>query len=1023
MNRSTHKDSGDGRRPDPLPLTDLLKALDRVSSSIGVDDSLLITDVCDNPEHVGPGALFVAIRGKNHNGHDSISAAQNRGAAATVVQRGELDEPELAALAIPAIEVDDTRAALSPLVTALYREPAAQMTMVGITGTNGKTTVSYLIEQSLRALGVQTGVLGTVEYRYYNRDQLRITCPAPLTTPDPVTLQKMLREMADSGVTHVIMEASSHALQQQRLGSMQFDLSIFTNLSQDHLDYHLSMDDYFAAKCLLFTKHTRPDGMVVVTEQPEAPITPNPSLQVAELCRSLALDTLVCGESDACDLKLVGPETSINGVTCRFVDQKGRGYRISSRLIGRFNITNLMTAFTGLISLGHDPDRCAGLVAEAAGAPGRIEPIRLAESPGGRPTVIVDYAHTPDALEKVLAALKEIEHRRLICVFGCGGDRDQEKRNQMGEIAGRMVDSVIVTDDNPRREDPAAIRAAIVQGVAASGLVQRSPDWIEQRKAGERGFVEIGDRTTAIHLAVTCSKTEDVVLIAGKGHENYQIIGTEKRFFDDTLCAQQSSLSWNLASVAEAAKGKVVCEKEVTTFGAVSTDTRTIGADDIFVALKGEMFDGHDFLPAALENGAGCLVLDNAEGLADRSVCCVQVDDTLEALGDLANYQLNRVRNIASPITIGLTGSCGKTTVKEMAAVIFKRRWPDRPDRPPGRVLKTEGNFNNLIGLPLSLLPVSVQHRVLVLEMGMNSPGEIARLAAIGDPDICCITNVHQAHLEGLGSIAGVAAAKGELFAQSRPDSIHVVNLDDEHVVELSLKFSNNTVGYGVTESGLSRNPEVWAEDIVADDNGHLSLVLHVGQAHRRLTLRVPGLHNSSNCCAAAAIAHAAGIDFMDIVEGLENFRGSSKRMERLTSPGGLKILNDSYNANPASMASGLRTLGGLPARNRMAVLGDMLELGNSSDDLHRSVGTVAAQSDLAFLALVGKFADQIRQGAMISGMDPGRIRVFDDKSLVIDWIEELVRESRLDGGDWLLVKASRGVALDTVIDQIMERC
>lgn len=1023
MNMNTNREPVTRLRPEPLPLIDLIGALDYEAVTARDDDSLLITSVFDNPATIVPGSLFVAIKGKNHNGHDSIGEARDRGAAAVVVQRGELDEPELAALGIPVIVVDDTRAALSPLVTALYRDPAAEMTMVGITGTNGKTTVSYLIEQSLRALGVQTGVIGTVEYRYYTRDQLLITCPAPLTTPDPVTLQKMLREMADSGVTHVIMEASSHALQQLRLGSMQFDLSIFTNLSQDHLDYHLTMGDYFAAKSRLFATHTRADGMVVVTEQPESEITPNPSLQVAELCRSLAIDTILCGESDDCEVKLVGPETSINGVTCRFVDQEGRGYRITSPLIGRFNITNLLTAFSALVSLGYAPDQCAKLVAQAQGAPGRIEPIRLAERPGGQPTVIVDYAHTPDALEKVLTALNEIEHHRLVCVLGCGGDRDQSKRGLMGRIAGGLADTVIVTDDNPRTEDPAAIRGAIVAGVAASGLVQRSRDWLGQEKDTEKGFVEIGDRAAAIHSAVTRSRPGDIVLIAGKGHENYQIIGTEKRFFDDTLWAQQASLSWNLSNVAEATGGKVVYQKEAATFGAISTDTRTVGESDIFVALQGEVYDGHDFIPAALEKGVGCLVVEHPEGVSEGNASMVQVNDTLEALGDLANYRLNRVRGIARPITVGLTGSCGKTTVKEMVAAIFNSRWPERPDRPSERVLKTAGNFNNLIGLPLSLLPVSTHHRALVLEMGMNSPGEIARLAKIGDPDICCITNVHQAHLEGLGSLEGVAAAKGELFEQSRPDSIHAVNLDDEHVVRLSERFSNRTIGYAVTEMGMSRSPQVWAEHCVADDHGNLSFVLHVGEEHRRLTLQVPGLHNGSNCCAAAAIAQAAGVEFEAIVAGLERFRAASKRMERLTSPQGLKILNDSYNANPASMASGLRTLGDLPARSRMAVLGDMLELGSASDDLHRSVGTVAAQTDLAFLALVGNFADQIRQGAMISGMDPERIKVFEDKSLVIDWIEELVQAARLGPGDWLLVKASRGVALDTVVDQLMERC
>ncbi|MGI9536118.1 MAG: UDP-N-acetylmuramoyl-tripeptide--D-alanyl-D-alanine ligase, partial [Desulfocapsaceae bacterium] len=703
-------------------------------------------------------------------------------------------------------------------------------------------------------------------------------------------------------------------------------------------------------------------------------------------------------------------------------DNKGQHYRIESPLIGRFNVSNLLAAFSALTALGYEADQCEELLGRAAGAPGRIEPIRVADKPGGQPTVIVDYAHTPDALEKVLGALKALEYERLICVFGCGGNRDESKRLLMGEIAARSADITIVTDDNPREEEPVEIRRAIIEGISRTGMVQRSLEWLDQHTPGEQGYIEIDGRDAAIDAALTRSGKGDIVLIAGKGHEDYQIVGRESRFFDDKLCAQRSSLVWDLETVTAAIGGTVALSKGGTLFADISTDTRTIGNNDIFVALQGDLFDGHNFLDKAVENGARCLIISDAHQISG-DISCVQVEDTLAALGNLARYRLDRVREISNPVVVGLTGSCGKTTVKDMTGAIFNNRWPDRLDRPSGRVLKTAGNFNNLIGLPLSLLPVSVHHRALVLEMGMNSPGEIAELARIGDPDICCITNVHQAHLEGLGSIEGVASAKGELFEQSRPESVHVVNFDDEHIVRLSEKYSRSKIGFAVSAEGVARGAEVRAENVAADDNGHLSFTLHIGEQSRDLTIRVPGLHNVSNCCAAAAIARAAGIDFASIISGLEQFRSSSNRMERLTSPLGLKILNDSYNANPASMASGLRTLGGLSARNRMAILGDMLELGEASGDLHRSIGNVAAQSDLSFLALVGEFADQIRQGAQASGMDPDRIRVFTDKQNVIDWIEELIKASRLRPEDWLLVKASRGLALDTVVDQIMERC
>ncbi len=1021
MNSIAHISRGTERNYS-IPLAELLVSLSGWVSTRLIDDSVIIAGLCDDSRAAGPSSLFVAIKGDKHDGHRSIAEAVQRGALAVVVERGAIEQEDLSTLEIAVIEVVDSRAALAPLASAFYRHPASEMTMVGITGTNGKTTVCYLIEQTLRQLGVQTGVIGTVEYRYDLGNGRSIREPAPLTTPDPLTLQNVLRKMADSGVSHVIMEASSHALQQHRLGSTEFDLGVFTNLSQDHLDYHQTMSDYFAAKRRLFTHHMRSGGTVVVVEQSSRVDGENRSAELAELCRSLPLITVVCGEAENCDVRLVDHTASLAGVRCEIADNKGQHYQIESSLIGRFNISNLLAAFSALSALGYEADRWAEFLGRAAGAPGRIEPLLLADKPGGQPTVIVDYAHTPDALEKVLGALKSLEHERLICVFGCGGNRDESKRPLMGAIAARLADIVIVTDDNPREEEPAAIRKAVIEGITPTGLKQRSAEWLNRSEPGEQGYLEIGGRGAAIHAALTRSGEDDIVLIAGKGHEDYQLVGRETRFFDDKLCAQQSSLAWDLETVAAATGGEVARTAAISHFRDISTDTRTIVDNDIFVALQGELFDGHKFLDNAVENGARCLVVSDVQQ-NNRDVSCVQVADTLTALGNLARYRLDRVREISRPVVVGLTGSCGKTTVKDMTGAIFNYRWPNRPDRPADRVLKTAGNLNNLIGLPLSLLPVSVHHRALILEMGMNSPGEIARLARIGDPDICCITNVHQAHLEGLGSIEGVAAAKGELFDQSRPESIHVVNFDDKHIVRLSDKYSSRKVGFAVSEQGVARGAEVWAEKVTTDDNGNLSFTLHIGALSRDLTIRVPGLHNVSNCCAAAAISQAAGIDFATIVAGLEQFRSSSKRMERLTSPLGLKILNDSYNANPASMASGLRTLGGMSAHSRMAVLGDMLELGQASGDLHRSIGNVAAQSDLSFLALVGEFADQIRQGAQASGMDPDRIRVFSDKNEIIDWIDELFRAAHLQADDWLLIKASRGLALDTVVDQIMERC
>jgi len=1007
-------------------LTAMLDGLDYTLAGGGSLDDAVIGSITDDSRKVGSGALFVAVRGTESDGHDFIGAAIAGGAVAVVVETLlETDEAE-ASENVVFIVVENTRAALSHLAAAFYFQPASELTMIGITGTNGKTTVSYLIEQALSEFGIRTGVIGTVEYRYADKSGNLVRQQASLTTPDPVTLHAKLREMADDGITHVIMEASSHALEQDRLGPIKYRVGIFTNLSQDHLDYHRTMEEYFAAKCLLFSNHMLPDGTAVVAEQIEQESGGSPPLRVAELCRSLSLKTVVCGASAEADFRIMKSTGSLAGVSSTFADADGKAHEITSPLIGWFNITNLNIAFAALLVLGLDAGRSAELLGSAAGAPGRIERIKLADKPDGQPTVVVDYAHTPDALEKVLTALREIEHKTLYCLVGCGGNRDTAKRPLMGEIAARLADIVIVTDDNPREEDPAAIRKAVIRGVVGGGMRIRSAAWLAKRHPWEYGFVEIGDRRGAIDAAVNCAEPGDIVLIAGKGHENYQEINRHRRFFNDTLYAQQASLNWDLQTLAAAVGGAIVGGDPRATLGSVSTDSRTIGDNDIFVALKGERFDGHEFLDKALDNGAGCVIVSEPERLT-RGVCSVAVQDTLRALGDCARYRLDLVRRLRrnedGPLVVGLTGSCGKTTVKEMTASIFVRHWPDADKQPADRVLKTVGNFNNLIGLPLSLLPVSAHHRGLVLEMGMNCPGEIARLTQIGDPDICCITNVHRAHLEGLGTIEGVAAAKGEMFENSRADAVHIVNGDDDLVFALAEKFDKKTITFAATAKGVTRDPEVWAGSIGADAAGNLSFTLHVGADSRTLTIEAPGLHNASNCCAAAAIAHAAGIDMDTIVQGLEDFRSTSNRMERLESPGGLKILNDSYNANPASMTSALRTLANLAASSRGAVLGDMLELGEAAADLHRGVGHAAAQADLGFLALVGEFAEQVRQGAVASGMDSKRIRIFADKNDIVDWIIADIQANKLEPGDWVLVKASRGLALDTVVEQIMNLC
>ena len=1009
-------------RQNPVLLKTILGSIHgRILS--GNPEEVEIRSICADSREATPGSLFVALEGDTVDGHNYVSNAVENGAVAVILSQ----RPDQSLLNdsrnVVIIEVVDSKEALGIVASTFYGCPADGMTIVGVTGTNGKTTVTYLMEHVLSGSGVAVGVVGTVNYRYTNREGTPVVYPAGFTTPDPIRLYGIFREMRDNGVTHVVMEVSSHALEQKRLGPLLFDLAVFTNLSQDHLDYHHTMEDYFTAKCMLFKKRMEPGSVVVVYESGKERLQKRAwTDRLISLCTDQKLSVVKCGSEEYADFRLLSEQIDTAGTSFVFQMDTGR-YQVISPLVGQFNIENLLVSVAALTQLDLSPEPIRELLQNAHGAPGRMQRVTLPLASETLPVVLVDYAHTPDALKNVLETAKTLPHRNLFCVFGCGGDRDRSKRAKMGAVAAQLADVVIVTDDNPRTEDPVRIRDEIIsnEGIGRHNL--RDIDWLYNRAKDESGCVEIGDRVQAIRSAMQYSSSEDIVLIAGKGHEQYQITASGKSFFDDCLVAQESALDWNNDLLAEAAGGMVKGQGKNEVLNQISTDSRAIDERDIFVALRGDSFNGHDFIDAAVQRGASSVVIsEDRLNLPDHSAC-IKVEDTLQALGDLARFRRQALKAINNPVVVGITGSSGKTTVKEMTAAIFSKFWPDQSDLPPARVLKTEGNFNNLIGLPLSLLPATLRHTGIILEMGMNRPGEIARLTEIADPDIACITNVHSAHLEGLGTIENVARAKAELFMGMRPDAIQIVNLDDDRIVAWSRQAAAaKQITFGITPSSLKHKPDVWATDMSADSAGRMSFVLHVGNQGKNVSLQAPGLHNCSNCCAAAAICWAAGIDLETIVEGLEAFISTSKRMESMRSPTGLNILNDTYNANPASMLSALETLQSIDAENRVAVLGDMLELGVDAGRLHHTIGFHVARLKLDYLAVFGPLAKSIAEGALTHGMDPERVVIFEDKKRVVDWLTELLHSERLHQDDWVLIKASRGMALDSVVTQLMEQ-
>ena len=501
-----------------MKLIQLIKGIDIINLS--ADTQGEVSTLCYAADKCEQGSMFVAIRGLAHDGHDFIADAVNRGARYIVCEK-DVQIPS----GVKAIKVMSSRRALGVLAKNYFGNPSARLCLVGVTGTNGKTTTTYILESILVKAGLKCGVLGTVNYRYNNK-----TYPAPNTTPESYEMQKILRAMADEGVTHVIAEVSSHAIDLKRVDDCDFDLGVFTNLTHEHLDYHLTMKNYFQAKKRFFaevlpqSKKVHPQKMIINGDDQWGKI----------ILKNVALPALTYGVEKNNAVMAASYELSLSGIKAK-IDLEGENISISTPLVGKFNIYNILAAAAAAKALQIPSAIIKAGIENLSYVPGRLE--RIDSSFGF--TVLIDYAHKPDALKQVLQNLAEFKKKRIITVFGCGGNRDKGKRPLMGEAATFYSDLAIVTSDNPRLEDPLVIIAEIEKGIESNKIKKADFDNLSEHR-DTHSYAVIPDRRKAIETAIMEAEPEDIVLIAGKGHEDYQILGTKKIPFDDRIVAVQA---------------------------------------------------------------------------------------------------------------------------------------------------------------------------------------------------------------------------------------------------------------------------------------------------------------------------------------------------------------------------------------------------------------------------------------------------------------------------------------------------
>jgi UDP-N-acetylmuramoyl-L-alanyl-D-glutamate--2,6-diaminopimelate ligase len=475
-----------------MKLGELLRGVPAIA--VGAEPPLEITSLAYDSRRAEPGTLFFAIHGEKADGHDFIASALGRGAVAVASER-----PAPIELAGRWIQVPAIRRALSEAARAFFGRPDSQLQLIGITGTNGKTTTAFLLESVLRAAGIPAGLFGTIEYRLGEK-----VLPAVNTTPESLDLISYFAELVRAGAKAVVMEASSHALAQERLWGFYFSAAVFTNLTRDHLDYHKDFEHYFAAKRRLF------EGLGV----------PPPELAVINANDSWGLKLLAVpnprrttyGLNSEAQVRVKQFTQNLSGLEATLLTPEGK-FDIQSSLVGRANLANILAAVATGIGLGLPLEKIQQGIASLRAVAGRFE--RIDE---GQPfLVVVDYAHTDDALRNVLNTARELTRDRLIVVFGCGGDRDRTKRPLMGEAAGSLADFVVLTSDNPRSEDPISIMNDALVGLQKTG----------------KAYIAESDRAEAIRKALTDARQGDVVVVAGKGHETYQILKDQTIPFDD----------------------------------------------------------------------------------------------------------------------------------------------------------------------------------------------------------------------------------------------------------------------------------------------------------------------------------------------------------------------------------------------------------------------------------------------------------------------------------------------------------
>ena len=838
--------------------------------------NLNIKGLAINSKEVKKGFIFFAIKGNRVNGEKYIREAINRGAIIIICS----NSCKFISNSIVVIKTKKIRNFLSEITSRFYK--LKPKNIIAVTGTNGKTSTADFFYQILNINNIKAASIGTLGIKYNNK-----IIKNNLTSPDIITLHKSLEKLKKNNIDNVIIEASSHGLDQNRLDHLNIKAGIFTNFTQDHLDYHKTMKAYLNAKLTLFSK-----------------LLPKNSYVISD--KSNKHFSILNKISKKRKLKLLSIEKKINQIK-----------HDSNLFPGYFQKKNLTMAILAAQLCGLKNNKIKSSLKKIKTINGRLE---LIKKYSNNIKIFIDYAHTPDALSEVLKSIKDTYNNNISLVFGCGGERDYKKRPIMAKIAKLYCKNIYVTDDNPRRENPVKIRKEIIKNLK------------------ESNYFNIPSRTKAIKLAVSNAEPNEIILVAGKGHENYQDYGDKIVSISDKQIIKSlriNKVKINKKDQKYILNSKILKQitknKKFHKFDGLTVDSRDVKKNNLFLTLKGKKSDGKKYIPKAIKKGASLIVSSKNNKKYLNKI--VKVDNEIAFLNKFAS--LKRDNSVAKIIAI--TGSAGKTSLKNLLKALLDTF---------GETYASPRSFNNHFGVPISLSNLNINHQYGVFEVGMSKAGEINNLSKMIRPNIGLITNIGEAHIENFKNTRGIAKAKSEIISNIEPNGTIILNRDDKYFNFLRNKAELNNVK--VVTFGITNAANI--HPIKNKKNGEL-IKIFVKINNEIIKLEIKNI-NIYNALSSLAILKELNLSFDKIIKIYKNFepsqgRGKKHRIKRYKK--NFVLIDESYNANPLSVRNAIVNFSTIKKKKfkKYLLLGDMLELGKKSEIYHKNLSRLINSSDI----------------------------------------------------------------------------